>query len=119
MDLRFTREEQAFRTEVRDFLRESLPERIRERMLARRHLEKEHWVTRQRILNAKGWAVPGWPVEYGGTGWTPVQRYIFLEELHQAPAAAPSYPFARTYSVFGGSNEIQKDIIAKAVPGLS
>jgi pimeloyl-CoA dehydrogenase large subunit len=89
MDLRFTREEQAFRTEVRDFLRDALPEQIRQKMLARRHLEKEHWVTWQRILNAKGWAVPGWPVEYGGTGWTPVQRYIFLEELHQAPAPEP------------------------------
>lgn len=89
MDLRFTREEQAFRTDVRDFLRDSLPEQLRQKMLDRRHLEKENWVTWQRILNAKGWAVPGWPVEYGGTGWTPVQRYIFLEELHQAPAPEP------------------------------
>jgi pimeloyl-CoA dehydrogenase large subunit len=46
-------------------------------------------VTWSRILNAKGWAVPHWPVEWGGTGWTPVQQYIFRDELQQAPAPEP------------------------------
>ena len=46
-------------------------------------------VTWQRILNKKGWAVPHWPKEYGGTGWSPVQQYIFLEELQSAPAPSP------------------------------
>ena len=49
-----------------------------------RHLDKEDIVAAQRILNAKGWAVPHWPKEWGGTGWTPVQHYIFLEEMQQA-----------------------------------
>ena len=40
----------------------------------------------QRILNAKGWAVPRWPVEWGGQpAGRPVQRYIFMEEMQQAP----------------------------------
>ncbi len=38
-----------------------------------------------RILNKKGWSVPHWPKEYGGTGWTPVQHYIFNEELQMYP----------------------------------
>lgn len=89
MDLRFTPEECAFREEVRQFLRDAIPADLREKMLRRRHLDKADWVSWQRILNAKGWAVPGWPVEHGGTGWTPVQRFIFLEELQQVPAPEP------------------------------
>lgn len=40
----------------------------------------------QRILNAKGWAVPHWPVEWGGTGWSAVKQYIFREEMQATPA---------------------------------
>lgn len=89
MDLRFTPEENAFRAEVREFLRENLPENIRRKMEEARPLAKEDIVTWQRILNRKGWAVAPWPVEYGGTDWTPMQQYIFLEEMQQAPAPQP------------------------------
>ena len=89
MDLRFTPEEIAFRAEVRAFIRDSLPENIRRKMAEARTLAKEDIVTWQRILNKKGWAVAAWPVEYGGTGWTPMQQYIFLEEVQQAPAPQP------------------------------
>ncbi len=89
MDLRFTPEEIAFREEVRRFFREALPESIRRKMVDGRHLDKADIVAWQRILNARGWAVPDWPVEWGGTGWTPVQRYIFQDEMQQAPAPQP------------------------------
>jgi pimeloyl-CoA dehydrogenase large subunit len=89
MDLRFTAEELAFRDEVRAFMRASLPEDIRRKLVEGRHLKKEDFVIWQRILNRKGWAVPNWPVEWGGTGWTPVQQYIFLEEMQQTPAPQP------------------------------
>lgn len=89
MDLRFTDEEIAFRDEVRSFLRDALPLRIREAMRARRHLDKQDVVEWQRILNAKGWAVPAWPREWGGTGWSPIRRLIFLQELQSAPAPEP------------------------------
>ena len=71
MDLRFTPQELAFRDEVRGFMRASLPEPIRRKMVEGRHLDKDDIVAWQRILNAKGWAVPHWPVEYGGQDWTP------------------------------------------------
>ena len=66
MDLRFTDEELAFRDEVRDFMRTKLPEKTRQKIIEGRHLDKDDYVTWQRILNAKGWAVPNWPVEWGG-----------------------------------------------------
>jgi len=89
MDLRFTPEEIAFRDEVRTFMRTALPADIRSKLVEGRHLKKDDIVVWQRILNAKGWAVPHWPAEWGGRGWTPTQSYIFLEELQQAPAPPP------------------------------
>jgi len=89
MDLRFTPEELAFRDEVRSFMRTALPADIRSKLVEGRRLKKDDIVAWQRILNAKGWAVPHWPAEWGGRNWTPTQSYIFLEELQQAPAPPP------------------------------
>src|ERR1700724_3172809 len=89
MDLRFTLEELAFRDEVRAFFRTNLPEGIRGKLVEGKHLAKDDIVTWQRILNKKGWAVANWPVERGGTGRTPVQQYIFQEELQLTPAPQP------------------------------
>jgi pimeloyl-CoA dehydrogenase large subunit len=89
MDLRFTPEEIAFRDEVRTFMRTALPADIRAKLVEGRRLKKDDIVNWQRILNAKGWAVPHWPAEWGGRNWTPTQSYIFLEELQQAPAPPP------------------------------
>jgi alkylation response protein AidB-like acyl-CoA dehydrogenase len=87
MDLRFTADELAFRDELRGFIADNLPEDIRERMRLGHPAEKADTIRWQRILNAKGWAAYSWPKEYGGPGWTPVQRMMFLEEnqLAQAP----------------------------------
>jgi pimeloyl-CoA dehydrogenase large subunit len=89
MDLRFTADEIAFRDDVRAFMRTALPAPIRRKMVEARRLEKDDIVTWQRILNAKGWAVPHWPIAWGGTDWSPVKQYIFHEELQQAPAPDP------------------------------
>ena len=89
MDLNFTKEENAFRDEVRDFFRKNVPADTKKKLIEGRKLEKADIVNWQRILNKKGWAVPNWPKEYGGTGWTAGQKYIFLEELQRAPAPDP------------------------------
>ncbi len=86
MDLRFTPEDLAFREEVRAFIRESLPADIRERMRLGHAARKQETVAWQRILNRKGWAGYSWPKEYGGPGWTAIQRMIFLDENALAPA---------------------------------
>jgi len=89
MDLRFTPEENAFREEVRTFFKENLPDHIRKKAAEGIRYVKEDIVAWQRILNKKGWAVPHWRKEWGGTGWSPVQLYIFKEEMQQAPAPEP------------------------------
>lgn len=89
MDLRYTDEEIAFREEVRAFFRDKLPADIREKMVDAEHVGKDDFVRWTRVLNEKGWAVPHWPVEHGGTGWGPMKQYIYLEELQKFPAPQP------------------------------
>jgi alkylation response protein AidB-like acyl-CoA dehydrogenase len=86
MDLRFTPEETAFREEVRGFIRDNLPAETRERMRLGYPPRKQDTIAWMRILNAQGWAAFNWPKEYGGPGWTAIQRMIFLEENLSAPA---------------------------------
>src|SRR5471030_2412818 len=89
MDLSFSKEEVAFREEVRAFFRDNVPPATRQKQQEGRHLSKDEMVTWWRILNKKGWGVSHWPKEYGGTGWSSVQHYIFNEELQMAPAPSP------------------------------
>ena len=89
MDLAFSKEEIAFREEVRAFFRDNVPPETRRKMVEGRHLSKDEMVAWWRILNKKGWGCSHWPKEYGGTGWTSVQHYIFNEELQMHPAPAP------------------------------
>ena len=92
MDLTLTGEEQAFRREVRDFLREQLPEDVRHRTWTGARMDKEGQVRWQKILHERGWIAPNWPVEHGGPGWTPLQCYLFEEEM-EAACAPPPIPF--------------------------
>ncbi|HVV78008.1 MAG TPA: pimeloyl-CoA dehydrogenase large subunit [Pseudolabrys sp.] len=110
MDLRFTPEEIAFRDEVRAFMHDNLPDATRRKLVEGRRLAKNDMVDWQRILNRKGWAVPHWPVEWGGTGWSPVQLYIFRDELQQTPAPEP-LPFGANMVgpvIIAFGNEAQK-----------
>jgi len=95
MDLNYSAEEQAFRDEVRGWLRANLPQDLREKAESYQHLSKDDLMRWHRILAKKGWIVPAWPKEWGGTGWNVVQRYIFDEELGLA-GAPPIIPFGVT-----------------------
>ncbi len=80
MQLQFTPEQEAFRLEVRAFVKAHLPADIRRKVTMGLRLEHADYVTWFRILQARGWLTPGWPVAHGGPGWDHVQRYIFDEE---------------------------------------
>ena len=85
MDMTFSKSDLEFRDEVRGFLRESLPNSVRD--VVRRtpsYLSKEAMVDWQKTLYRKGWIAPGWPQEYGGTGWTAMQKFIYGEEYQMA-----------------------------------
>jgi hypothetical protein len=90
MDLNYSADELAFRDEVRAWLAANLPDDIRDKVTGYRHLSKDDHLRWHRILAAKGWSVPHWPVEWGGTGWDVTRRYIYDEEF--GLAGAPMLP---------------------------
>ena len=93
MDIRLSATDEAFRMMVRDWLGQAMTPELRDGARKRTSLwqDIETSMAWQRILHAKGWAAPDWPVEYGGTGWSIIQRYIFAQECVRAetPALIP------------------------------
>ncbi|HEX8382016.1 MAG TPA: acyl-CoA dehydrogenase family protein [Sphingomonas sp.] len=89
MDLSFTPDEEAFRDEVRGFYAESLPANLADRVRLGHSLTKDEQEAWQAVLAQRGWLVPHWPVEWGGTGWSAVERYIFDLESSLANAPRP------------------------------
>lgn len=89
MRLQLSPELEAFREEMRTFFTTQVPQEIRDKVAAHRHVSKEEYVEAQRALNAAGLAVPHWPVEWGGKDWTPLQRHIWREEMQLAGVPEP------------------------------
>jgi alkylation response protein AidB-like acyl-CoA dehydrogenase len=81
MDLNFSKADLAFRDEVRTFLKENVPAELSDKVRRNLQLDREDYLVLHRVLYRQGWIAPAWPKEYGGTGWTLTQRYIFNEEL--------------------------------------
>ncbi|WP_300397418.1 acyl-CoA dehydrogenase family protein [uncultured Sphingobium sp.] len=91
MDLSFTQEDETFRAEVRAFLKDKLPARLSDKVRKGQRLTKADMEEWHAILNARGWLANHWPVEWGGTGWSVMQRFIFETEvaLAHAPRIVP------------------------------
>ena len=94
MDMNYSPSELAFRDEVRVWLAGNLPADLRTKVTQYQEFTRADLIRWHKILAAKGWAVPHWPVEWGGTGWDNTLRYIFDEEfgLAGAPGVAPFGP---------------------------
>ena len=86
MDLSYTAEEQAFRDEVREWLAKRLPPRLSAKVGKAQRLTKADYDEWHTLLAERGWMAWHWPIEYGGTGWTPVEKHIFEEEMVAAGA---------------------------------
>ena len=84
MHLDFSPEDLAFQREVRAFISENYPASLRGKQDEGDELSKEDFLSWHRVLAKKGWVAPAWPVEYGGTGWTATQKYIWSEETASA-----------------------------------
>jgi alkylation response protein AidB-like acyl-CoA dehydrogenase len=91
MNVNLTAEEIAFRDEVRAFFAEKYPADIRDKFDRGIPLSREDTIRWQKILYDQGWFAVNWPEEYGGTGWTPLQKFIFADEMAavNAPAVVP------------------------------
>ena len=110
MNADFTAAELAFQAEVREFLAKEFPAELKQKVDNRIRLSKDEIVGWQKILYKKGWMAPNWPQEYGGTGWTATQKYIFSTEMGLVGAPEPT-PFGVTMVapvIMAYGNEEQK-----------
>jgi alkylation response protein AidB-like acyl-CoA dehydrogenase len=116
MQLELSDEMKAFREEMRTFFTTEVSEETRTAVAEGRELSKEQYVESMRTLNAAGLAVPHWPEEWGGRGWTDLQRHIWNEELQRAFVPTP---LAFNASMIGpvlaqfGTEEQKKEFLPK------
>ncbi|MDQ2757996.1 MAG: acyl-CoA dehydrogenase family protein [Actinomycetota bacterium] len=111
MQLELSEQDQEFRAQMREFFTTKVSQEIRDTVAQGRELTREQIVQAQQTLNAAGYAVPHWPVEWGGQDWTDLQRHIWNEEMM---AAAVPPPLAFNTSMIGpvlaqfGSQELKE-----------
>ena len=118
MDLAFTPEEQAFREEVRAWVADNLPQDIAHKVNEGLELSKEDHQRWAKILGKKGWLGYGWPKQFGGPGWTAVQKHLFEEETARAgaPRVIPFGPVMVAPVIMAfGSREQQE----RFLPGIA
>jgi alkylation response protein AidB-like acyl-CoA dehydrogenase len=116
MELNLSSEDAAFRDEVRAFIAENYPQEMRVPN-PETDLTKEQSLLWHRILFRKGWIAPLWPKQYGGTGWSIIQRFIWDQEASRA-GTLPPLPFSVTMVgpvIYTYGNEAQK---AKFLPQI-
>ncbi|HBF97906.1 MAG TPA: pimeloyl-CoA dehydrogenase large subunit, partial [Alphaproteobacteria bacterium] len=120
MDLSFSPEEIAFRDEVRTFIAENLPAELVAKVRDSGRVKREDLYPWHKKLHEKGWAAPKWPAEHGGPGWTPMQRFIFDQEMTLAgapPLSAFGLTMLAPVLIAYGTPEQQKTHLPKILSG--
>jgi len=121
MDFRFTPEEDKFRQEIRDWLKENLPNSGSGDRFSRTSDDNDAnpsiYLDFAKKLASKGWVAPHWPEEYGGLGLSVIQQLIFNEEM--AYASAPigysmiGVGWAGPTIIVYGTDEQKKDHLSR------
>jgi len=116
MNLEFSPEEIAFRDEVRTFIDQNFPKHLKGTG-DRASISRDDMLAWHKILGKKGWSVPSWPTKYGGTGWTPTQKYIWQEENARAETTGLFFFFndTATTEIYTFGTEEQKE---RFLPGI-
>ena len=118
MDLAFTPEELKFRDEIREWVKGALPKEISEKVHKAQRLSRDDMQRWARILGKKGWHGYGWPQQFGGPGWTAVQKHLFEEELAMAgaPRIVPFGPVMVAPVIMAYGNKEQQE---RFLPGIA
>lgn len=120
MDLSFSREEEAFREEVRTFIREAMPAHLKAKAEVDGHFDHAETMEWHKILAKKGWVAPNWPEEHGGPGWNATQRFIFNHEIETfgAPVLSPfGLSMVGPLIIQFGNDEQKKRYLPKILSG--
>ncbi|HSV58192.1 MAG TPA: acyl-CoA dehydrogenase family protein [Variovorax sp.] len=118
MDLAFTPEEQKFREDIRAWVAENLPKDISHKVHNALELTRDDLQRWAKILGKNGWLGYGWPKQFGGPGWTAVQKHLFEEEtaLAGAPRIIPFGPVMVAPVIMAFGNPEQQK---RFLPGIA
>ena len=118
MDLAFTPEELAFRDDIRDWVKANLPQDIAAKVHKAQRLSRDDMQRWAKILGSKGWLGYGWPQQFGGPGWTAVQKHLFEEEcaMAGAPRIVPFGPVMVAPVIMAYGNKEQQE---RFLPGIA
>ena len=127
MDFRFTEEEEAFREEVRQWLKKEIPPRWIELDAGLWEETEESWALSrefQRKLGQKGWLASAYPKEYGGSEMSHMRRLILAEELNynRAPVSIEveiSVNWVGPAIMLFGTEEQKKKYVTEVAKGES
>ena len=86
MNFDYSEKEKVFRDDVKKWLKETLPSTLSEKVKKYQRLNREDYEIFMKNLNDRGWLAWHWPTEYGGTGWSAIEKHIFEEEIINASA---------------------------------
>ena len=118
MHIAYTPEQQALQDEVRAMLAELLTDDVRaELAVMEGGGPLYHGVMEE--LAAGGWLGVGWPEEYGGQARTPIEEFIFFDEVHRSGFPIPLL----TLNTVGptliayGSDAQKADLLPKILQG--
>jgi alkylation response protein AidB-like acyl-CoA dehydrogenase len=113
MQTHLNAEHERFRDDVREFFATRLTDDLRaaRRYMTSVYCDYESGMAWQRILLEQGWLVPSWPTQYGGTGWSLTQRFIFDCESARAgpPPVSPMGLGMLGPALLGHGSQEQKD----------
>jgi alkylation response protein AidB-like acyl-CoA dehydrogenase len=118
MDLAFTPEEQQFRDQIRQWVRQNLPADISHKVHHGLRLSRDDMQRWALILGKQGWLGYGWPQEFGGPGWNAVQRHLFEEEcaLAGSPRIVPFGPVMVAPVIMAFGSKAQQE---RFLPGIA
>lgn len=110
----------SFRAEVRAFVASELPAEVREKVRLGAEINKADHHAWQDRLRARGWVVPAWPTQWGGTGWSPAQRAVFQEELvygHAPEGNGITFDMVGPILIRHGNEQQQQYFLPRIVSG--
>ena len=118
MDLAFTPDELAFRDEIRAWVKANLPKEVSAKVHKAQRLSRADQQGWAKILGKKGWLGYGWPKEFGGPGWSAVQKHLFEEEcaMAGAPRIVPFGPVMVAPVIMAYGSKAQQE---RFLPGIA
>ena len=116
MNTEFNDAQRALRDEFRAYMCDLMTPELKAELQLSTEGGGPLWRQAMRQMGADGWIGLGWPVEWGGRGYGPIEQYIFIEEVTRA---GMPFPYLTTESIGPAIAEFGSDQLKQTMlPGI-